>query len=115
MIADEIVLHAKMAYPKEACGLVCDTGTGLQYFPCRNLATSLVEFSIHPQDYVFATNIGKIVAVVHSHPDGTPEMSPADEYMFSFSTVDWIIIAWPSAEMVRYPCSQLQSKDLAWL
>ena len=85
--------HAKQEDPKESCGLLINLKGKLRYYPCRNL--SLTEhqcFIIDPEDYVKATNIGDITAVVHSHPIMPPIPSQADKIGCEKSKLPWYIV-----------------------
>ena len=81
--------HAARSYPREACGLVVNG----QYWPCRNaLQTSLsIRFVIEPRDYAVAAMMGKVEAVVHSHPQGGPA-SEWDQTVCSEGSVPWHIL-----------------------
>lgn len=59
--------HACEEFPKEACGLIVSGA----YLPCVNIADKPeLDFVLSPVDYLQAMQIGKIEAVVHSHPKG---------------------------------------------
>lgn len=57
--------HATAAYPEEICGFIIDG----DYFPTNNTADDkTTSFRISPEDRLNAEEIGKIEAVIHSHP-----------------------------------------------
>jgi proteasome lid subunit RPN8/RPN11 len=69
------------------------------YWPCRNLATKPTDqFEMDPADFAKAEETGSVVAVVHSHPDATPEPSPADRVGCERSNLPWHILAWPRGD-----------------
>lgn len=72
-------LAAQQAAPRESCGLVVVVHGKERYWPCRNIAPDPeADFTIDPQDYLAAAQAGTIVSVIHSHPNGFPQPSPAD-------------------------------------
>ena len=91
--------HAKQEAPKEACGLVYIGKDGQQrYLPCRNLCENPEDhFILDPRDYLKASLLGKIVAVVHSHPDGT-QPSGADRKACKQSRMPWFIYQLPQEQ-----------------
>lgn len=87
--------HAIDAHPQESCGLLVRVHAGDVYCPCRNVCENPDEhFIIHPQDYLHAIMRGELVAVIHSHPDGTPP-SEADQIACSTLGVPWHIYLVP--------------------
>jgi proteasome lid subunit RPN8/RPN11 len=88
--------HAAQEYPREACGLIISVKGKERYYPCRNVAESAMEhFTIAPEDYAAAEDIGDIVAVVHSHPNANPAPSEADKVACEASGVPWHIVGYP--------------------
>lgn len=62
--------HAEAEFPRESCGLVVETPEGVGYLPRVNSAEDPeADFRISPQAYGGAARQGRILAVVHSHPD----------------------------------------------
>jgi proteasome lid subunit RPN8/RPN11 len=87
--------HAIAVHPQESCGLLVRVHAGEMYCPCRNVCENPDEhFIIHPQDYLRAIMRGELVAVIHSHPDGTPP-SEADQLACSTLGVPWHIYLVP--------------------
>lgn len=88
-----ITLHAKTEYPRECCGLVVRVGSKEQYVPCRNAAATPSEhFRMHPHDSQAAEDLGEVVALVHSHPDESPEPSQGDRAACEESAMPWLIV-----------------------
>lgn len=108
---DAMTKHTVMEYPKEACGLVVKKGRAEVYVPCKNLALKPEDnFKICPHDYAEADEMGEIVGVFHSHPDGTSVASTQDLACMSVNAeiqrsvapdsplVPWYILSWPEGD-----------------
>lgn len=81
----DIINHATTCYPKECCGVI----VGGVYKPCDNIAIDPYNhFEIDPVAYL---DFGEIEAIVHSHPNGTGEMSEMDKIQMGLHGVDWLI------------------------
>lgn len=94
-----ILAHAQACYPKEACGLVVALADDTQeYVPCQNLAGATDHFVLCPHDYAAAEERGRILAVVHSHPDAPPTPSQADRVACEASGLPWHIISIPQGQ-----------------
>lgn len=101
MINDEIkhlaFVHAKAEAPREACGLVILSGDGsLSYFPCKNVSEGMNEFSIDPEDYARAEDLGEVAAIIHSHTQTGAKPSEADLVSCESTKLPWYIVAVPS-------------------
>tara|TARA_R100000353_G_scaffold133146_3_gene94382 strand:- start:615 stop:1316 length:702 start_codon:yes stop_codon:yes gene_type:complete len=90
---EEALDHAKLEDPRESCGLLINLKGKEKYYPCRNLSmTDHQCFIIDPEDYIKATNLGDVTAVVHSHPITPPSPSQADQIGCEKSNLPWHII-----------------------
>ena len=87
--------HALNEMPRESCGLVLAVAGKERYFPCRNIAHGTEHFTIHPQDYLKASETGTIIAVAHSHPYIPAAPSMADFVGCEKSGVPWHIVSVP--------------------
>jgi len=98
--------HAKEQDPEESCGLLINIKGKQRYYPCRNLSAQLDEyFILDPEDYIKASNLGDITAIIHSHPDTPPVASQADKMSCEQSKLPWHIVN-PKTETWGYyePC-----------
>lgn len=89
--------QARAEYPSEACGLVIERPSGLDYVPCRNVAEEIRgQFIMAAEDYARAEDGGKVVAVVHSHCDCPAKPSQADLKGCEQSGLPWHIVSIPN-------------------
>lgn len=94
----DIILHAREEFPREACGLLIVWQGKERYKRCRNLAVGTDQFVMHPQDYAAAELTGDIIAVIHSHPNLSPEPSQADRVACNATGLPWHIVSVPSQQ-----------------
>ncbi|WP_141332211.1 C40 family peptidase [Myxococcus sp. AB025B] len=87
--------QARAESPRESCGLVVRISGDLVYRPCRNLAEGHAHFHLAPEDFARAESEGEVVAVVHSHPNASPEPSEADRVMCERWGLPWLIVNVP--------------------
>ncbi len=85
--------HALAEYPRECCGLLVAIGRKEKYVACRNLAKGTDHFILAPEDYAAAEDQGKVIAVIHSHPDMPARSSEADRVACEASGLPWHIIS----------------------
>lgn len=86
-IKKAINAHASECYPRESCGVIIDK----EYIPCKNIAADDAQFEIDVMDLVGAGKEGKILAYVHSHPDGTTAPSQPDRVQMNLHGLPWVI------------------------
>jgi [CysO sulfur-carrier protein]-S-L-cysteine hydrolase len=88
-IVQELIHHARAAYPNEACGLIvgsapaADGGDALRFEPTRNKAASPYRYEIDPDDLyritVAADDADEAIwGIVHSHTHTPAVPSPTD-------------------------------------
>ena len=90
----DILNHAESEYPRECCGLIVDDS----YVPCVNQSTIDSQFAISPYDYVAASERGEVMAVVHSHPDGSSAASEVDKAQMELHGLPWVIVGYPQGD-----------------
>lgn len=108
---------AAKAYPMESCGLLVVEAEArmADYLPTRNLATEADRFAIHPEDWVTAEDYGTVVAVVHSHPDASPEPSEADRMACDLSGLPWVILGADDTWETIYPAGiPFEGRAFCW-
>lgn len=98
MTYDDVLLGfervAQAAYPEEACALIYIFKGRAKLHVCHNLAPNRYsDFVIGPEDYFEAEEMGEVVGVVHSHPDGTHEFSEADRIAHANSELAWWVVS----------------------
>ncbi|EFE23101.1 C40 family peptidase [Edwardsiella tarda] len=93
MIDEKILAHAHQSAPIESCGYVVNTNRGMRYLPCENRSIEPTQyFRMAPEDFLAAQAAGEIVALVHSHPGGTPYLSSADRVLQCSSALPWWLV-----------------------
>ena len=93
---EAIINHAAACYPNECCGFIVNR----EYIECKNIHDDPEnEFKISPYDLVRAEKLGKIEAIVHSHPDGSSNPSTFDLIHMSKHGVPWVICSYPEIDI----------------
>lgn len=81
--------------PAEGCGFLAEKNGDEFFYPCKNLASYLedeITFAIDPLDYAACEDSGaEILAVIHSHVEGSSEPSEADVENCAIYMLDWYI------------------------
>ena len=83
-LADEIIAHARQAYPEEACGLVAGRdGAGVALYRGHNVSpTPTIAFELDTETLArqleFEDQGLTLAAIYHSHPAGPETPSPVD-------------------------------------
>ena len=103
---EQALHHAKTSLPDESCGLVVDVNGKKEYFPCKNIAIEGVKsFTIDPNDWVKAEEMGNIIHICHSHPDGNLKASEED-----IKSCDYIGLSWFIFNPIDDECIELKPK-----
>lgn len=90
-LLDAIRQHVAAEYPKEACGLIVQSGQQQIFIPCRNIADKPEEtFTLSPEDQLAARARGEIIMLIHSHPDVVRLVpSELDRIQCDWSGIEW--------------------------
>lgn len=93
--------HAVQCQPFECCGLLYKENDQIKYGPCKNLAHDDPEYSfvIDPLDWKNWEDIGEIVGIVHSHPQGELIFSETDIASCNYLDVDFYLVE-PSTQSI---------------
>lgn len=83
--------EASMEREQEVCGLVINVKGKKIFKRCRNISRLSDQFILSPQDYAICEESGQILAVFHSHPNGSSEPSEADRISCEGSKLPWYI------------------------
>tara|TARA_B100000424_G_scaffold260226_1_gene243860 strand:- start:354 stop:689 length:336 start_codon:yes stop_codon:yes gene_type:complete len=92
---EEAKKHFIKSKPAEGCGLLAQKD-GVDFFwPCKNIASDLqddITFAIDPLDFAACEDSGaEVLAVLHSHVEGSADPSDADKSNCKIFMVDWYI------------------------
>ena len=92
-LKQEILDYAKKQEPREMCGFVVLEGGEKVFYPCPNIADDPENyFEIEHEEWIMTSEIGEIIAVVHSHPNGLPYLSTADRMcQIRCATAFWLV------------------------
>lgn len=101
-LRDDLITHARVMYPRECCGVIIRTPSGVEYRRVRNVldADGGDRFEMHPTDLARAEDDGAVLAIVHSHPDACANPSQADRVMCERTECAWVIVGYPSEAIV---------------
>lgn len=108
-ILEDIRRHARASYavPEESCGFLLDVKGEIRYLQATNLSPEPDTFLIPPTEYHRAANTGDLLAIVHSHNEGSGEMSELDWQVCNRSGLAWLIVQMPTEKVkVFYPMDQ---------
>lgn len=105
LLAD-MLAAAQAAYPREACGLVVSAGKRPRLLVCENSHPDPTrQFRIADTEWLRCEAEGEILAVFHSHPNGTAQPSEADKSVAEALGLPWHIVSWPQGDhQVYVPC-----------
>ncbi|WGE30533.1 C40 family peptidase [Edwardsiella tarda] len=103
MFDDNLIAYASRCAPAEACGYVVRTQHGDIFLPFENHSVKPTQyFSMTPEDYLHACNIGEVIALVHSHPDGEPFLSTADRHTQLGMALPWWLVC--NRQIYKFRC-----------
>tara|TARA_Y100000593_G_scaffold31767_2_gene62468 strand:- start:7109 stop:7825 length:717 start_codon:yes stop_codon:yes gene_type:complete len=90
-IKNKIKEHAFKEKPKECCGFVLDCEGERKVFECHNSSFTSDFFRISPKDYIRAKDVGKIIAVYHSHTNTNDLFSEFDKFNSVCHNITYIL------------------------
>lgn len=98
-LAEELLVHARVELPNEACGLLSGDlagGRATGYHPARNAEASPLRYNVHPDDLVrivFAIDDAgeDLVAIFHSHTHTPAVPSPTDRRSAQYPGVFYLL------------------------
>lgn len=91
-IKESIKKHAIEELPMESCGLIIERNKNLFTQRCKNIAENPTKsFSLDPRDYVYCTELGKIVGCYHSHPTAKAEFTEFDKQNSSNHKIPYVV------------------------
>ena len=92
---EEAKKHFLKCKPAAGCGLLVERGGYVFFFHCKNIASHIqdnITFAINPLDFAACEDSGAdILAVIHSHVEGSAEPSEADINNCKLYMMDWYI------------------------
>ena len=92
-IKEQALIHAKEESPRESVGLVHTVEGREIYSRCKNQSEEPeLSFCLDPNDYLKCESQGEIVAIIHSHPDASPNPSEPDKVACERSNLPWFIV-----------------------
>lgn len=99
-MADAILEHSRLTYPKEACGLIAGDADGLHMVYClTNADDSPIRYTIEPNEHFGALRHAErcgweVMGAFHSHVHSPAVPSPVD--VAEAAEPDWVwIVAGP--------------------
>lgn len=99
----QILNYAAQLAPAEMCGFVLLVNGKQMFFPVKNMAKNPKEHAVFdPKAWLDAEELGDVVALVHSHPDGPAVLSPLDRQAQQQTSLPWWLVS--SRGLVEFPC-----------
>jgi proteasome lid subunit RPN8/RPN11 len=92
-LVEEMLAHAGVEQPREACGLVVARGTKFRIVRARNLAADPINtFDLDPDAWLQVGHDEEVIGIYHSHPSGNPEPSLCDLSGCEATQLPWHIV-----------------------
>tara|TARA_Y100000401_G_scaffold114015_1_gene115470 strand:- start:28 stop:375 length:348 start_codon:yes stop_codon:yes gene_type:complete len=104
--SEDAFKHALEVYPEECCGLLLNIDGNETYWKCKNISGAYKEksFVIDPIDYANGEDLGEVLGIVHSHPDGEMIFSHADRMSCKYLDLPFYLVEPKSKSIiVVYP------------
>ena len=96
---EDIRKHFEEEYPREGCGILSIVKGKKVWNPCTNLATNEEDFILDSSEFLKIKRTSDIVAIVHSHPDASPEPSELDVKYCNTLGIPYYIFSYPDMEL----------------
>jgi proteasome lid subunit RPN8/RPN11 len=82
-LLEQVIEHAKTAYPNEGCGLLVGHGSAERLIPMKNVADSATDYEMDPAELIrvfrdLRISGEQLIAIYHSHPRGPAKPSQKD-------------------------------------
>ena len=82
-VLEQVIQDAKLAYPRESCGVLVGRGTAERFISVPNVAASSSDYEMDPAELIAAfrglrQSGEQLLAIYHSHPQGPAELSKKD-------------------------------------
>ena len=105
-ILEQVILHAKQAYPGEGCGVLAGRGVAERFIAMRNLSSSVAEYEMDPTDLILVLRQlresgERLVAIYHSHPYGPAQLSKRDIEQAHYPEAAQLIVSLEDLERPR--------------
>ena len=100
----KILTHTQAQYPLEACGFLSGRdGIVVNQYPIYNRLQSETEYGMEPTEMLSAflameTQEEELLAIYHSHPQGSPHPSPTDIAQAYYPDAAQIIVSLADCE-----------------
>ncbi len=99
----QLLDYAALLAPEEMCGFVLHVKGEAQFLPVKNIAREGDKHMVlAPEGWMKAQTLGEVVAIVHSHPDGTKVLSAVDRQAQLQTQLPWWIVT--NGSIYQYPC-----------
>ena len=97
-VLEEVIQHAKRAYPNEGCGLLVGYQSAERFVPMTNLSPTSSEYEMDPAELIqvlrdLRTSGETLLAIYHSHPHGPAEPSKTDIHRASYPEAAHLIVS----------------------
>ena len=113
-ILEQVILHAKQAYPKEGCGLLAGRGGAERFIGMKNLSGSAAEYEMDPAELIHVLrglrdSGERLMAIYHSHPHGPAELSKEDVDRAYYPEAAQLLVS--LADLERPQCAAFRIVD----
>lgn len=94
--------HFKNEYPREGCGVIAVSKGKSLWIPCENIAEDDEDFKFNSKEYLTIRRTCDIIAIIHSHPDGSSEPSEHDKNTCDVLKIPYYIFSFPEMNLSIY-------------